>query len=503
MNQEVSIMDEKFENLTIQSAREKLSAGTISSVELTEYYLERIKELNPKLNAFISVFEDLARKDAKDSDERRKNKQTLSALDGIPLAIKDNMLIKGKRTTAASKILDNFIAPYDATVISKLKSAGAVILGKTNLDEFAMGSSTENSAYGVSKNPFDTSRVSGGSSGGSAAAVSSDLCIAALGSDTGGSIRQPASFCGVTGFKPTYGQVSRYGLIAMASSLDQIGPITKTAEDAATLYNIIVGYDEKDATSIKSEIRSTPLGMQSETNSKFEIQNIRIGIPKEYFGEGIDSEVKKVIEDAIDEFKKQGAQIIDINLPNSKYAVSCYYIIMPVEVASNLSRYDGVRYGYSANSEQQTANSLLENYLLSRAHGFGAEAKRRIMLGTYASQKGYADKFYHKAQKVRTLIKKDFDEAFQKVDFILGPTAPEIAFKIGEKTSDPLRMYLSDVYTIAVNLAGLPAISIPAGLANDLPVGLQIIGPQFSDELILNIAQEYQKGQDELPRAKI
>lgn len=493
-------MKKDLNNLTIRSAAEILASGEITSVQLTEYYLNRIKEINPKINAFITVLDDIAIEMAKMADKRRKEGKTLSDLNGIPIAIKDNMAMEGTLTTAASHILEGFIAPYDATVISKLKAAGVVIIGKTNLDEFAMGSSTENSYYGVTKNPYDTERVAGGSSGGSAAAVAADMCVAALGSDTGGSIRQPASFCGVCGFKPTYGMVSRYGLLAMASSLDQIGPITKTAEDARIIYNIITGKDEKDSTSIN---QNSKLKIKND-NLKFKIENLKIGIPKEYFGEGLDTKVKKIIIDSIDTLKKLGAEIIEISLPNSKYALSCYYIIMPVEVSSNLARYDGIRYGYSEiqNSKHEIRN-LMEIYLKSRATGFGDEAKRRIMLGTYASSKGYIGKFYNKAQKVRSLIKKDFDEAFEKVDFILGPVTPEVVFKIGAKTQDPLKMYLSDIYTIAVNLAGLPAISVPAGISDELPVGLHLIGNRFSDHDLLSLANIFEGEQDELSRAKV
>lgn len=473
----------------MKEASEKLKKGEITSVELTKQYLERIKKLNPKINAFITVLEDEAMKMAEESDRRREDGNILSAIDGMPIAIKDNMAMEGTKTTAASKILENFISPYDATVVSKLKKAGAVILGKTNMDEFAMGSSTETSFFGPTKNPHDLERVPGGSSGGSAAAVAADLCVAALGSDTGGSIRQPASFCGLVGLKPTYGAVSRYGLLAMASSLDQIGPITKTAEDAEILYDIIQGYDEKDSTSVNNEKRE----------KKIEIRDLKIGIPKEYFAEGIDPKVKKIIEDSIKGFKKQGAEIQEISLPNSKYALSCYYIIMPVEVSSNLARFDGIKYGYSASKIQ----NLIEVYLKTRSEGFGEEAKRRIMLGTFTSSAGYVDKFYHQAQKVRALIKKDFDEAFKEVDFILGPVAPEVAFRLGEKTKDPLKMYLSDVYTISVNLAGLPALSVPAGRVGDLPVGLQIIGPQFSDTQLLGLAKIFQGARGDLPRAQL
>lgn len=465
--------------LTISKAVELLSNKEITSLELTKACLESAKNKNTELNAYITLLEKEALQTAQKSDERRQNEEPLSIIDGVPLAIKDNLCMSGIKTTAASKILENFIAPYNATVVEKLQNAGAIILGKTNLDEFAMGSSTENSAFGVTKNPHDTERVPGGSSGGSAAAVAADLCIAALGSDTGGSIRQPASFCGIVGFKPTYGAVSRYGLLAMASSLDQIGPMTKTVEDAEILFNIIKGYDEKDCTSINYDIQIP----------KLEIRNLKLGIPREYFAEGLDPEVKKVINAGIDKLRELGAEVKEVSLPNTKYALSCYYIIMFVEVASNLNRYDGIKYGLSSSE----ARDLLDVYIKSRSEGFGKEVKRRIILGTYASSAGYVDQYYNKAQKVRALIKKDFDKIFKEFDFILGPVSPTAAFKIGEKNNDPLAMYLSDIYTIAVNLAGLPAISIPVGKVDRLPVGLQIIGPQMSDLNLLSLAKKIEE----------
>lgn len=472
--------------MTIKESSEQLKSGKITSVELTKQYLDKIEKTEPKVHAFISVLNDEAMEMAEVSDRRRKDGKILSELDGIPVAVKDNMAMKGTVTTGGSKILENFRPPYDATVISKLKEAGAVIIGKTNMDEFAMGSSTENSAYGATKNPWDTSRVPGGSSGGSAAAVSSNQCIAALGSDTGGSIRQPASFCGVVGFKPTYGAVSRYGLFAMASSLDQIGTFSSSVDDAETLFDIIAGYDKKDSTSNPNAKGKMPNEIQS--------QKLKIGVPKEYFAEGLDGGVRKVIEEAIGKIKSLGHEIVEISLPHSEYALATYYIIMPVEVSSNLARYDGIKYGLS-----EKADKLVETYINSRTEGFGAEAKRRIMLGSYTSSAGYVDQYYNKAQKVRALIKNDFDEAFKKVDLIIGPVSPTTAFKLGEKTTDPLQMYLSDIYTIAVNLAGLPAISIPAGLSNKLPVGLHIIGPQVSDQSIFSFGKLYERSRGELP----
>ena len=467
----------KLNELTIKEAIEKLASSEITAVDLTKACLDEIANRDKEIHAYLLVLKEEALSAAKESDKRRKSGQALSVLDGIPIAIKDNMCMLGTKTTAASKILENFVAPYDATVIDKLKKAGVVIIGKTNLDEFAMGSSTENSAFGVTKNPYDLDRVPGGSSGGSAAAVAANMCLAALGSDTGGSIRQPSSFCGIVGFKPTYGTVSRYGLMAMASSLDQIGPMTKTAEDARILFDVIRGYDEHDSTSLDQELN----------NLELRIDKLKIGVPKEYFTEGLSAEVRKVIEESIEKFRKMGAEIIDISLPHAKYALSCYYIIVPTEVASNLSRYDGIKYGFSAKAE-----NLLDKYLNTRSEAFGPEPKRRIILGTYTSSAGYIDQYYNQAQKARALIKQDFDKAFEKVDFILGPVMPTLPFKIGEKSDDPLAMYLSDIYTIAVNLAGIPAISIPAGKVEHLPVGVQIIGPQMSDNKILELAKIFE-----------
>lgn len=437
--------------MTIREAQERIKNKETSAEEMVNYYLEK----EDKVNAFLV-----------------KNKK---ARPGIPIAIKDNILVKGMKCTAGSRILENYIASYDATVIEKLKKAGFTTIGKTNLDEFAMGSSTENSAYKLTKNPHNFQRVPGGSSGGSAAAVAADLCVAALGSDTGGSIRQPACFCGVVGLKPTYGAVSRYGLIAMASSLDQIGPITKTVEDCKILFDIIRGKDDLDSTSVKFEkkFENWKLASVEDESPKEKIGNLKIGIPNEYFVEGIEPGVDKTIRKAILDLEKLGAKISGCSLPHTKYALSCYYIIMPAEASANLARYDGIRYGFERDK-------------------FGAEVKRRIMLGTYTLSAGYYDAYYLKAQKVRTLIKNDFANVFKKFDLLVTPTSPTTAFKIGEKIADPLTMYLSDVYTVPINLAGLPAISIPCGKAEDLPVGLQIIGPYFSEDLILNTAHIYE-----------
>lgn len=477
-------------SLTLKQASGKLTKDEITSEEITEDCLEQIKNKDSKINSYLTVLADEAKKTAQESDVRRKSTGRVSLIDGLPIAVKDVICTKGIQTTAASKILKGFIPPYDATVISKLKNAGAVIIGKTNLDEFAMGSSTENSAFKTTKNPWDLSRVPGGSSGGSAAAVAADMCLAALGSDTGGSIRQPASLCGVVGFKPTYGTVSRYGLMAMSSSLDQIGPFAKTVEDAEILFEIISGYDPMDSTSLGNELRSA----KYEENKKF-----KIGIVKEYMGEGMETGVKKVIEESIEKIKSLGHEIVEISMPNAEYALPVYYNIMAVEVASNLSRYDGIKYGHAT----KDAKNLLDVYLKSRAEGFGDEAMRRIMLGTFASSAGYIDQYYAKAQKVRSLIKKDFNEAFVKVDLILTPVSPTTAFKIGEKTEDPLTMYLSDIYTISINLAGIPAMSVPAGLSVGLPVGLQIIGPALSEKNIFALGKIFEGARGELPSASL
>jgi aspartyl-tRNA(Asn)/glutamyl-tRNA(Gln) amidotransferase subunit A len=483
-------------DLTITQAHEKLVKREISSLELTEAFLNIIEKKNREIFSFLTLAKDLALSQAKKIDRWILEKKDIPLLAGIPLAVKDNILVEGERCTAASKILSNYIAPYDATVIEKLKAQGCVILGKTNLDEFAMGSSTENSAFGPTLNPHDLTRVPGGSSGGSAAAVAANLCCYALGSDTGGSIRQPASFCGAVGLKPTYGAVSRSGLMAMASSLDQIGPITKTVEDCKIVFDAISGKDPLDSTSVESKIR----------NSKFEIRNSVVGIPKEYFtcpvgsqGDsygvaGMDKEVEKIIKDSISKIEKEGVKIEEISLPHTEYALACYYIIMPSEVSANLARYDGIKYGFSkAKDLEQKKDSLLDVYYQSRGEGFGQEARRRIMLGAYALSAGYYEAYYLRAQKVRTLIREDFEKAFQKTDLILTPVSPTPAFKIGEKITDPLTMYLSDIFTIAVNLAGLPAISIPCGKVGKLPVGLQIIGRPFEEARIFKLGEIFEK----------
>jgi len=465
--------------LTIKQASHGLAKKEFSAVELTEATLNQIKKRDKDIYAYLTLTEELALSQAKRIDKKIANKEKIGLLAGIPVAVKDIILVEGVRCTAGSKILENYIAPYDATIIKKLKQSGAIIVGKTNLDEFAMGSSTENSAFGPTKNPYDLERVPGGSSGGSAAALAADECIYALGSDTGGSIRQPASFCGVVGLKPTYGAVSRYGLIAFASSLDQIGPITKTAEDAQIVFDAIKGKDEMDSTSL-----NPPDKIQ---NSKFKIQNLRIGLPEEYFVKGIDPAVEKIVKKAISQYEKMGAKVMEVSLPHTEYALSAYYIIQPAEASANLARYDGIKYGLS-----EEANDLLGVYLQTRQHGFGNEVRRRIMLGTYTLSAGYYEDYYIKAQKVRTLIKEDFNKAFEKVDVLMTPVSPTTAFKLGEKIDDSVAMYLSDIYTVSLNLAGLPSISIPCGKVGKLPIGLQIIGQQFDDEKIIKIAQEYE-----------
>ena len=474
----------KLENFTIERVKEGLIKKEFSAVELTKAYLEKIEKEDKKIGAFLTLCPDLALQRAKEIDEMIFLKKNLPTLAGVPCAIKDNILVEGVRCTAGSKILENYVAPYDATVIKKLKEAGAIILGKTNLDEFAMGSSTENSAFFPTKNPLDLERVPGGSSGGSAAAVCANFCVFALGSDTGGSVRQPASFCGIVGLKPTYGSVSRYGLIAFASSLDQIGPMAKNVDDCKIVFEAIRGKDEMDSTSVNSKFQIP--------NSKIEIKNLKIGVPKEYFVEGIEPEVKEKIEKAIKKYEEMGAKILEISLPHTEYALACYFIISRSEASANLARYDGIKYGFSTSKKQRTANNLLNVYLESRGGGFGKEVKRRIMLGTFSLSVGYYEAYYLRAAKVRNLIIKDFEKAFEKVDLIFTPTSPTLPFKLGEKIDDPLKMYLSDIFTVSVNLAGLPAISIPISKVKNLPVGLQIIGKPFEENKIFEVAKFYE-----------
>ncbi len=474
--------------MTIKEIHALLQSKKITSLELTDFFLDRIKKLDPKLMSCISVFEVEARQFAKQADIRISQGEK-SYLLGIPYLLKDNILVKGLKTTAASKMLENYIAPYDATVVGKLKEVGAVLLGKTNLDEFAHGASTENSAFFTTKNPWDLERVPGGSSGGSATAVSAGLCVFALGSDTGGSIRQPASFCGVSGLKPSYGRVSRYGLMAMTSSTDVIGPLTKSVEDSAIVLQTISGQDKFDLTTSRQE---APDYLK---NIDKKIKGLKIGVVKEFLNESLAEDVKKGVLEAISKFKKMGAEVVDISLPTNEYSVPAYYIITPSEVSSNLARLDGIRYGHSLkfNPKGKSVENLNEIYLRNRGEGFGSEAKRRIMLGTYALSSGYFDAYYKKALAVRNKIKQEFKQAFNNVDIILTPTSPHIAFKIGEQANDPLKMYLEDVFLCGPSLAGLPAISIPVGTSKGLPFGLQLISNKFKEDLLLNCSNVFQK----------
>ena len=472
-------------NLSLKELSEGLKQKKFSSVELTQFFLNRLDLHNPSINAFITIDKDKSLAMAKHSDEIIKEGNQ-DYLTGIPIAQKDIFCAEGWKTSCGSKMLDNFIAPYDSTVISKFNAVGAVNLGKTNMDEFAMGSSNETSFYGNVKNPWDIKTVPGGSSGGSAAAVAGRLAPAATATDTGGSIRQPASLCGLTGLKPTYGLVSRYGMIAFASSLDQAGPICHTAEDCAAMMNVMSGHDPKDSTSIQRAKENYLTGISDP------IKGLKIGVPREFFSEGLDPEVEKIIERGINEYKKLGAEIVEISLPNNHLSIPVYYVIAPAEASSNLSRYDGVRYGYRT----KEYDDLMEMYCKTREEGFGEEVKRRIMIGTYVLSAGYYDAYYLKAQKIRRLISEDFKKAFENCDVILGPSAPSVAFPIGEKKEDPLKMYMQDVYTISTNLAGLPGLSMPAGLMNELPVGIQLIGNYFSEAKLLNIANIFQMNTD-------
>lgn len=477
-------------NRSLKTLSQMLAEKQISSVELTQTFLNRIDALNPIINAYIALDKEKTLAQAKAADARiaAGNAEPLT---GIPIAQKDIFCAKGWQTTCGSKMLANFIAPYDAHVITQFDAVGAVNLGKTNMDEFAMGSSNETSYFGGVKNPWDFTRVPGGSSGGSAAAVAARLCAAATGTDTGGSIRQPASLCGFTGLKPTYGVVSRYGMIAFASSLDQAGPMAKSAEDCALMMNVMAGFDVRDSTSLNREKEDYARDLNKP------LQGLRIGLPKEFFAEGLDAGVAVVIETAIAEYKKLGAEIVEISLPNTGLSIPVYYVLAPAEASSNLSRYDGVRYGHRA--EQYT--DLMDMYCKSRAEGFGAEVKRRILIGTYVLSAGYYDAYYLKAQQIRRLIAQDFVEAFKQCDVIMGPAAPSTAFKAGEKVDDPVAMYLQDIYTISTNLAGLPGMSVPAGFSTGgdekaLPVGLQIIGNYFDEARMLNVAHQYQQVTD-------
>ncbi|MHB9030781.1 MAG: Asp-tRNA(Asn)/Glu-tRNA(Gln) amidotransferase subunit GatA [Candidatus Latescibacterota bacterium] len=470
--------------LTARDLAASIRSGEVSAEEATRSALRRIEQVEPVVHAYITVIAEPALERAREIDSRRIRGEKIGPLGGIPMAVKDSILTAGIRTTAGSHILDNFIPPYDAFVISRLREAGAVIVGKANTDEFTMGSTCETSRFGPTRNPHDTGTVPGGSSGGSAAAVAAGECIAALGSDTGGSIRQPASFCGIVGIKPTYGRVSRFGLIAHASSLDQIGPMTRTVEDAALVLSVIAGHDRNDSTSLDAPVPDYAGEMRRE------VKGLRVGLPKEYFGEGLDPEVRKITMDAVDILKSDGAEIVDISLPNLEYAIPTYYLLSTAEASANLERYDGVRYGFRA----PEAENLFEMYSRTRSQGFGAEVKRRIMLGTYCLSAGYYDAYYRKAQKVRRLIKEDFDAAFGKADAIIAPVSPTPAFPLGSKMNDPLQMYLADIYTISLNLAGLPGIAVPAGkTAAKLPVGVQIMGKALDESTLFALAASIER----------
>lgn len=469
-------------NDSLKQLSERLANREISSVELTTEFLRRIGKLNPQYNAFITVDEEKSLAQARDADEKIAAGET-GSLTGIPIAQKDIFCAKGWLTTCGSKMLSNFVSPYDADVIERFNRAGAINIGKTNMDEFAMGSSNETSYFGPVRNPWDAAAVPGGSSGGSACAVAARMAPAATGTDTGGSIRQPAALCGISGIKPTYGAVSRYGMIAFASSLDQGGPMAKSAEDLALMLNVMTGFDERDSTSLQREKEDYGRDLSKP------LSGLRIGLPREYFAKGMSSDVEKAIEQALDEYRRLGAETVEVSLPNSPLSIPVYYVLAPAEASSNLSRFDGVRYGYRA----QAFQDLAEMYRNTRAEGFGAEVKRRILIGTYVLSHGYYDAYYIKAQKLRRLIAQDFKDAFKQCDVIMGPTTPAVAFDLGEKSSDPIQMYLSDIYTSAANLAGLPGMSIPVGFGDKMrPVGLHIIGDYFSEARMLNIAHQYQ-----------
>ncbi len=470
---------------TVAELAAALASGDISSVELTQAYLNRINRYNPTLNAFITICDESALQQAQAADAARAKGKNINPLLGMPLAHKDIFCTAGVKTTCGSKMLHNFIAPYNATVVEKFNAAGAVMLGKTNMDEFAMGSSNETSHFGPVRNPWNTEYVPGGSSGGSAAALAADLCAMATGTDTGGSIRQPAAFTGITGLKPSYGRISRWGMIAFASSLDQAGPLAKSAEDAALMLNVMAGLDEKDSTSIDKPAEDYTATLNDS------LAGLRIGIPRQHFAKGLSADVETAVRAALVEYERLGATVKEIHLPNNHLSVSAYYVVAPAEASANLSRFDGVRYGYRCADPV----NLEDMYKRSRSEGFGDEVKRRILVGTYALSAGFYDAYYRKAQKIRRLIKDDFTRAFDTVDVIIGPTSPHTAFKLGAKT-DPVTMYLEDIYTIAVNLAGLPGISIPAGIANGLPIGMQIVGNDFAEAKLLNVAHQFQRETD-------
>ena len=470
---------------TLAELRQMLDGKQISALELAQHFLQRIRQHDAELNSFVTVTEEAALHSAELADAQISAGQA-GVLTGIPLAHKDIFCTQGVRTSCGSRMLDNFIAPYSATVVERLSQAGTVMLGKLNMDEFAMGSTSESSFYGATKNPWDTEAVPGGSSGGSAAAIAAGLTPIATGTDTGGSIRQPAAYCGITGLKPTYGRVSRFGMIAYASSLDQGGPMARSAEDCALMLNVMAGFDARDSTS------SEQASEDYSAHLKLDLSGLKIGLPREYFGAGLDAGVALAIETAIAEFRKLGAEVREVSLPNSELAIPAYYVIAPAEASSNLSRFDGVRFGYRCDAPKD----LTDLYERSRAIGFGDEVKRRIMIGTYALSSGYYDAYYLKAQRVRRLIADDFQRVLSEVDVIMGPVAPNVAPNLGESLKDPVAMYLSDIYTVPVNLAGLPAISIPVGFAHNRPVGLQIIGKAFAESRLLNIAHKFQQGSD-------
>jgi len=472
-----------WQHLSIHELQPLLRGGEISAVELTTAVLDRLSSLDEKLHCYLTVDGAGALAQAQEADARLAAGEA-TPLTGIPLAIKDVIATKGLRTTCASRCLENFIPPYDATVMRKLREAGAVILGKVNMDEFAMGSSTENSAFGVTRNPWNLDYIPGGSSGGSAAAVAADLCLAALGSDTGGSIRQPASHCGVVGLKPTYGRVSRFGLVAYASSLDQIGPLTKDVTDCALLLQIIAGHDPQDSTSAPLPVPDYSQALQQD------IKGMRLGVPREYFQAGLDPEVEQAVRAALRHCESLGAELVEVSLPHTEYAVAVYYLIATAEASSNLARYDGVKYGW----RHPEAKELLEMYLATRSQGLGTEVRRRIMLGTYALSAGYYDAYYRKASQVRTLIRRDFDQVFETCQVVATPTAPTAAFRLGEKIADPLTMYLSDIFTISANLAGIPGISLPCGFTSQgLPIGLQLLARPFDEPTLLRVAHAFER----------
>ena len=480
-------MSEPTQWLSVVDTAAKVASGELTAARIVDHYLARIANVDRELGAYLAVSSDEARKAAQEVDKARAANQPLGPLAGVPIALKDMLVTKGIATTAGSKILEGWIPPYDGTVVEKLRAAGAIILGKVNCDEFGMGSSTERSAYKKTKNPWDTARVPGGSSGGSSAAVAAGLCAASLGTDTGGSLRQPAAFCGCVGFKPTYGRVSRWGVVAFASSLDQVGPLTRTVRDAALMLEVIAGLDPRDSTSLDAPVPKYTDALTGD------VKGLRVGIPHEYYEGTIDDDVRAALEKTKQALVERGAILVEISLPNTTHSLAAYYIVAPAEASSNLARYDGIRFGKAAAG----AKNLYDLYVKSRGQGFGPEVKRRIMLGTFALSAGYADQYYTKALKVRRLIRDDFDAAFKEVDVLLGPTSPTAAFKLGEKSGDPLAMYLSDIYTITTNLAGIPGISIPCGLTKGgLPIGLQLLAPAFAEEKLLQTARVFERATD-------